>query len=175
MGAIAWLYAIGSIIKLIQNHHFITAVAERRFARTVEAIRDPFVIICGFGDTGSLLARGLSDHLMNAVVIDSDPERIKALALRDYRVSMSGLCGDASVPKHLVDAGIKHPLCRAVVSLIPDEELDLKIAVMTRFLNPEIVIICRATKARQQQHLRYLDSVSLSIPLNCLVCRWEWR
>tara|TARA_R110002167_G_scaffold29013_18_gene97030 strand:+ start:1356 stop:3092 length:1737 start_codon:yes stop_codon:yes gene_type:complete len=164
MGVIAWLYAIGSIFKLIQNHHFITAVAERRFARTVAAIREPFVIICGFGDTGSLLARGLSDNLMNAVVIDSDPERIKALAMRDYRASMPGLCGDASVPKHLVDAGINHPLCRAVVSLIPDPELDLKIAVMTRFLNPDVFIICRATKTSQQEHLRHLDSVSVIDP-----------
>ncbi|MCW8883700.1 MAG: NAD-binding protein [Motiliproteus sp.] len=164
MGVVAWLYAIGSIIKLVQNPHFITAVAERRFARTVQTIREPFVIICGFGDTGSLLARGLSDNLMSAVVIDSDPERIKALAMRDYWVKMPGLCGDASVPKHLVDAGIKHPLCRAVVSLIPDEELDLKIAVMTRFLNSKVRIICRATDKQQQEHLSHLQSVSVIDP-----------
>ncbi len=164
MGVIAWLYAIGSIIKLIQNPHFIIAVAENRFARTVEALKDPFIIICGFGDTGSLLARGLSDNLMNVVVIDADPERIKALAMRDYRVKMPGLCGDASVPKHLVDAGVKHPMCRAVVSLIPNEELDLKIAVMTRFLNPDIRIICRATETQQQEHLRHFESVSVIDP-----------
>ncbi len=164
MGVIAWLYAIGSIIKLVQNPHFIIAVAERRFARTVKGIREPFVIICGFGDTGSLLARGLSDNLMRAVVIDSDPERIKALAMRDYRVKMPGLCGDASVPKHLVDAGIRHPMCRAVVSLLPDEELDLKIAVMTRFLNTDVRILCRATDVMQQEHLRHLESVSIIDP-----------
>lgn len=164
MGVIAWLFAIGSIIQLVQNPHFIIAVAEHRFARTVAAIKDPFVIICGFGDTGSLLARGLSDNLMHAVVIDADSERIKALAMRDYRVKMPGLCGDASVPKHLVDAGIKHPMCRAVVSLIPNEELDLKIAVMTKFLNPDVHIICRATETQQQEHLRYLESVLVIDP-----------
>ncbi len=164
MGVIAWLYAIGSIITLVQNPHFVTAVAERRFARTVKGISEPFVIICGFGDTGSLLARGLSDNLIGAVVIDIDPERVKALALRDYRVKMPGLCGDASVPKHLVDAGIQHPLCRAVVSLIPAEELDLKIAVMTRFLNPNVGIICRATETMQQQHLRHVEAVTIIDP-----------
>lgn len=164
VGVIAWLYAIGSIIQLIQNPHFITAVAERRFARTVKTLHEPFVIICGFGDTGSLLARGLSDNLIRAVVIDSDPERIKALAMRDYRLEMPGLCGDASVPKHLLDAGIKQPLCRAVIALIPDEELELKIAVMTRFLNPKVRIICRATDSKQREHLRCLESVSIIDP-----------
>ncbi|MEH6626431.1 MAG: NAD(P)-binding protein [Motiliproteus sp.] len=164
MGAIAWLFAIGSIINLVQNPHFSTAVAERRFARTVKALKEPFIIICGFGDTGSLLARGLSDNQINAVVIDSDSERIKALAMRDYWVNMPGLCGDAGVPQHLVDAGVKHPMCRAVVSLIPDEELDLKIAVMTRFLNPDVRIICRATETMQQDHLRCLESVSIIDP-----------
>ncbi len=164
MGVIAWLYAFGSIIQLIQNPHFITAVAERRFARTVKNLREPFVIICGFGDTGSLLARGLSDNLIRAVIIDSDAERIKALVMRDYRVDMPGLCGDASVPKHLIDAGIHQPGCRAVISLIPDEELVLKIAVMTRFLNPRVRIICRASDRQQQQHLRYLESVTVIDP-----------
>ena len=98
MGVIAWLYAIGSIIRLVQNPHFTQAVNEYRFARIVRQIKDPFLIICGFGDTGSLLARGLSEHAFNAVVLDHDPERIKALALRDYRVKMPGLCADPSDP-----------------------------------------------------------------------------
>ncbi len=164
MGVIAWLYAIGSIIQLVQNPHFIIAMAERRFASTVKSLNEPFVIICGFGDTGSLLARGLSDNDICAVVIDSDPERIKALMLRDYRAKMPGLCGDASVPKHLVDAGIQQPLCRAIISLIPNEELELKIAVMARFLNPNIRIICCASEAIQQDHLRHLESVTIIDP-----------
>ena len=62
MGVVAWLYAIGSIFRLVQNPHFLLALNEHRFARRVQRIHRPFYIICGFGDTGSLLARGLSDH-----------------------------------------------------------------------------------------------------------------
>jgi hypothetical protein len=97
-GAIAWLYAIGSIIRLVQNPHFTTAVNKHGFARGVSRLTDPFVIICGFGDTGSLLARGLSDHNIRATVLDRDPERIKAFAVRDYRVRMFGLCAQPGVP-----------------------------------------------------------------------------
>ena len=163
-GVIAWFYAIGSTIRLLQNPHFIQAMNERGFARTVKRIKDPYFIICGFGDTGSLLARGLSDHHLGAVVIDSDLERIKALALRDYTVKMPGLCADASVPKHLVEAGVQQPNCKAVVALNPDEDVNLKIAVMAKFLNPNIRVICRSTSLRHEEHLKDLEGVSVIDP-----------
>lgn len=164
MGVVAWLYAIGSIIRLVQNPHFTRALNEYRFAQVVKRVNRPFFIICGFGDTGSLLARGLSDHCMGAVVIDADPERIKALALRDYRVKMPGLCGDPSVPKHLVNAGVKLPNCKAVVILTNKEDVNLRIAVMAKFLNPKVRVLCRSTSLRHQEHLRSLENVTVVDP-----------
>lgn len=164
MGVIAWLYAIGSIIKLIQNPFFLNAIAERQFARSVRRIWSPFYIVCGFGDTGSLLTRGLSDHGLMATIIDGDEERIKALALRDYRDRMPGLCADASVPKHLVDAGITHPKCLGVVALSADDDLNLKIAVMARFLKPEAQVICRLTSPSHQKRLADIQGSAVINP-----------
>ena len=163
-GVIAWFYAIGSTVRLLQNPHFIQAVNQRAFARTVRRSPEPFFLICGFGDTGSLLARGLSDHQFGAVVIDSDPERIRALGLRDYSVKMPGLCADASVPKHLIDAGAREPNCRAVVILTGDEDLNLKIAVMAKFLNPGVRVICRSTSLHHEDQLRELEHVTVIDP-----------
>ncbi len=164
MSVIAWIYAIGTIISKVQNPHFVLAIAQARFARAAARINDPFVIICGFGDTGSLLARGLSDHHMTGVVIDSDNERIKALHLRDYNVPMPGLEGDASVPKNLHDAGISRPNCRGIVLLTSDEDVNLKIAVMTRLLNPSAEVICRSTERTHEEELKSLGSVILADP-----------
>ena len=163
-GAVAWLYAIGSFIQLVQHPNLVTAVSERRFARQVRSIADPFVVICGFGDTGSLLARGLSDNLRKAVMIDSDAERIKALKLRDYRVKMFGLCGDASVPRHLQDAGVTRECCQALVALTRSDETNLKIAVMARSLNPGLRIICRSTRKETREYLEEVDNVIVVDP-----------
>jgi Trk K+ transport system NAD-binding subunit len=163
-GVIAWFYAIGSTIRLLQNPHFTHALNERNFARTVRRISEPFFIICGFGDTGSLLSRGLSDHNFGGVVIDADPERIKALDLRDYTVRMPGLCADASVPKYLVDAGVKQPNCKAIVVLNSDEDINLKISVMAKYLNPDIQVVCRSTSLRHEEHLRELGGVTVIDP-----------
>lgn len=168
MGVIAWLYAIGSVIGLVQNPHFVSALSERRLARQVRRISEPFFLICGFGDTGSLLARGLSDHDLTAVVLDQDIERIKALGLRDYKVAMPGLCADASVPKHLVNAGVQTPHCRGVVILTGDEDANLKIAIMARYLNPTVPILCRSSSTRHKEHLHDLDSVTIIDPFEIL-------
>lgn len=164
MSVIAWVYAIGTIIRKIQNPHFILAVSQAQFARAVARINDPFFIICGFGDTGSLLARGLSDRRMTAVIIDTDVERIKALDMRDYAVPMPGLEGDASVPKNLQDAGVGRPNCKGVVLLTGDEDVNLKIAVMVRLLNPNAEVICRSTTHSHEEELQGLGSVVLIDP-----------
>ena len=164
MSVVAWVYAIGSIISLVQNPHFKQAMAQKRFALQVKRLSEPFVIIAGFGDTGSLLARGLSDQYMRGVVIDLDPERIKALGLRDYRVKMPGLCGDPGIPKTLLDAGLRHHQCQAVVALTNDEATNLKITVLVRLLNPSVQVICRSTSHAQKEELESLGRVTVVDP-----------
>jgi voltage-gated potassium channel Kch len=164
MGVVAWLYAISSIIRLALHPELLRAIARRRFARNVAQISEPFFVLCGFGDTGSLLARGLSDQMITASILDTDTERIKALRLRTYRVQMPGLCADAGIPRHLIDAGVQHPLCRAVVVLTGSDEVNLKIAVMTRFLNPGLQIICRDTDAEHRELLATVGEVTLISP-----------
>lgn len=141
MSVVTWFYALGSIIRLFQNAFFIRAVDEWRFSRRVNRIIGPFYIICGFGDTGSVLVRGLNDAGFRSVVIDSSEERIQALSLRNYKMFVPGLCADASVPKHLLEAGLLSPHCKAVVSITRNEETNLKISAIARLLNPDVGII----------------------------------
>lgn len=164
MGVVAWLYAIGSIFRLVQNPHFLQALNEHHFARSVRSLRQPFYIVCGFGDTGSLLARGLSDNWLRGVIIDTDPERIKALRLRDYNLKMPGLCADPTVPKHLIDAGIRMSNCGALVILTVDEEINIRISTMARLLNPDLRILCRSSSRRHIEQLQSLGNITIINP-----------
>jgi len=141
VSVITWFYAIGSIIRLFQNPFLLRALSEWQFSRGVQRIDTPFVILCGFGDTGSVLMRGLSDYGLPAVIIDSDEERIKALQLRNYTVATPSFCGDASVPKHLLEAGLRQSNCKAVIAITNSEEANLKISALARLLNPDVGII----------------------------------
>ncbi|HBR95891.1 MAG TPA: hypothetical protein DD979_00740, partial [Gammaproteobacteria bacterium] len=92
------------------------------------------------------------------------PERIKALALRDYNVKMPGLCADPTVPKHLIDAGIQMPNCHAAIVLTSNEAVNVQIAVMVRLLSPELPIYCLSTQERFQDQLRALGGVVVINP-----------
>lgn len=141
LSVITWLYAITAIVILLQNPFLTSAFAEWRFSRHVRRITDPFVIICGFGDTGNVLARGLSDYGMTGVIIDSKTDRIKAVNLRDYSVTMPAFCGDARVPKLLIEAGLQRANCKSIIAVTNDEETNLKIAAIARVLNADVGII----------------------------------
>lgn len=157
-GVIAWLYALGAIIRLIQNHHFQAALAERRFARDVRRLAEPFVIVCGFGNRGSLLVRGLSDAGIATVIVDRDPDRINAVHLRDYRIPTPALVSDARVPDRLTEAGLLRSNCQAVVALTDDEEVNAKVAVTACLLNPAARVVAQLTRDVHEETLATLGA-----------------
>ena len=57
-GVISWLYAIGTILSLLQDKTFQQALSELKFSRIVKSQREPFYLVCGYGETGSALVKG---------------------------------------------------------------------------------------------------------------------
>ncbi len=139
-----WIYAAGTLIALLQDAALQRALRERRFRARVERLREPFYLVCGFGQTGGALVRALTNRHQHAVVVDIDPERISLLALENQREYVPALCGDARRPSNLEAAGLKHPLCLGVVALTNVNETNLKIAIAAKLLHPRIKVVCRA-------------------------------
>ena len=143
-GVIAWLYAFGTILTLLQDKTFQHARAESRLARRIRHISEPFYLICGYGETGSVLVRGLTDRCQHVVVIEQDEQRSNLVRLENLRVYVPALHGDAQKPLHLQEAGLEHPLCQAVVAVTNNNEANLKIAITSKLLHPDITVICRS-------------------------------
>lgn len=141
---IVWIYAIGTLLQLIQNPAFQQAVTEKRFAKNIRSRTDPFYLICGYGETGSELVKSLIDHNRHAVVLDINQDRVNELELQNLREYVPSLCADARRPVHLVEAGLKHPQCNGVVAVTNDNEANLKIAITSKLLNPRLQVISRA-------------------------------
>jgi voltage-gated potassium channel len=141
---IVWIYAIGTLLALIQDKTFQQAMTERGFANRIRKMREPFLLVCGYGETGGALVQALTERNHSVVAIDIDPERVSMLQLESLRKYVPGLEGDASRPVHLLEAGLEHPLCEGVVALTNVNEVNLKIAITSKLLHPEIRVICRA-------------------------------
>ena len=86
----------------------------------------------------------LTDRGQHAVVIDIDEVRTNMIQLQELREFVPALHGDAAVTRHLQEAGLQHPSCAGVVALTDHNDVNLKIAITSKLLNPKIRVICRA-------------------------------
>ena len=141
---VAWLYAIGSILSLIQDQGLRRALAFSAFARKVRRIQEPFHIVCGYGDAGALLVRELVGHGIHCVVVDASQERILDLEVEDLPDYVPALCGDATESDVLLAAGLEHPQCRSVLALSSDDHVNLTVAITSKLLAPGRIVTCRA-------------------------------
>ncbi|MCB1826465.1 MAG: potassium channel protein, partial [Candidatus Competibacteraceae bacterium] len=57
LSVIGWAYSIGALLALLQDQNFQNAVRVQRFNRVVRHLREPFYLVCGYGETGQLLCR----------------------------------------------------------------------------------------------------------------------
>jgi len=153
LSVIAWLYAIGKILTLIQDPALKRALTENRFTRQVQRIREPFYVVCGYGDTGSLVTRSLIERGLRIVAIDVEQDRINELLLDELRLHVPGLSADAGDPYTLRAAGLNSPHCVGILALTDDDQTNLKIAISSKLLNPSLRVICRAESKDTQANM----------------------
>ncbi|MBE9526165.1 MAG: NAD-binding protein [Proteobacteria bacterium] len=146
-----WLYSIGAVLSALQNPAFKKILKENEFEKKVRAIKEPFYLICGYGDTGKVLAHELSQHNILSVVIDIDQERIDNLQIDEPDIDIPALAANASFPNVLEAAGLTHSHCKGVIALTNKDEINLKIAITARLLSKkriiedkDLMIICKA-------------------------------
>lgn len=141
---VSWLYAIGSILTLIQDHGFRRVLAFNAFARQVRGFEEPFFIVCGYGDAGSWLVREFTERSIACVVIDTDQQNILNLEVEDLPAIVPGLHADATDSASLLAAGLKHPRCRGVIGLTGSDHHNLSIAITSKLLAPDVTVFCQS-------------------------------
>ncbi len=141
---IPWFYAIGKIITLFQDSGLRQAFVTSRFARAVNLLHEPFYVVCGYGETGSLLVKALDRNELRVVVVEIQQDRINELELEDYQFDIPNLCADARLPETLLRAGLENPMCQGVAALTNDDHVNLAIAVTAKLIKPKLRVLGRA-------------------------------
>ena len=141
---IGWAYAIGTMLAMLQDRSFRQALAVRRFASRVRALKEPFVLVAGYGRAGRRLARSLDAIGRRFVVVDVAQDRIDELALEPFRVDAPALAIDARNPDHLMLAGLGSAACATVVALTGDDEANLAVTMAAALERPGLPVIARA-------------------------------
>lgn len=188
-----WLYSIGALINTLQNPAFKKVIKENNFRKSVKKIREPFYLICGYGDTGKLLAHELSENNILSVVIDINPDCIDALEIDEPDIDIPALTANAAFPEVLQMAGLTHTYCKGVIALTDKDDVNLKVAITARLLNKErmlddhLMVICRAESVETEANMAsfgtshiinpfeiYARRLALSIRSSSAYLIYEW-
>jgi voltage-gated potassium channel Kch len=151
---IGWLYSIGALLTVLQDPAFRKLRTEYAFQRSVKRLRTPFYLVCGYGDTGTILVKALADEGIKSVVIDKDETRINELELNDYIRRPLGLTEDAGRPAVLEMARVTSPYCIGVIALTDSDQSNLMVALSAHLLNPDVRILARAESAEAGANIR---------------------
>ena len=96
---IGWAYLVANLLTLAQDRSFRAVLENGRFRRQVRALREPFYLICGFGETGALVGHALDTVGLRFVVIDIREDRIQELDLLDLAQDAPAMVGNARVTR----------------------------------------------------------------------------
>jgi voltage-gated potassium channel len=138
------LYTFSVIIETVLEDRLPEVFGRRRMERRIRGMND-HVIVCGWGRVGRAIARELTESRADAVIIDSDPER-----LRD--VSGAALLGDATDDAVLEKAGVRQA-CALVAALSTDAG-NLFVTISARALKPDLFIVARVRLEDNEEKLR---------------------
>lgn len=127
-----WLYSVGAIIGLFLEPKFQEVLRHNRFRNRVRRLTEPFWLLCGFGHTGRLVARGLHQRGFRTTVLEVDENKVARMTLNDRAGNRIGLTADARDYHELVAAGLNHPDCRGVIATTDDDHANLKIAISAK-------------------------------------------
>jgi voltage-gated potassium channel len=121
---VAWLYSIGTLLGLILDKQFQSAFHRSRFSSQVRGIRDPFYIVCGFGNTGSMTVSGLLARGIKSVVVESDESTVRLMALKDEYNHVPAIVGRAR-DRHILEmAGLHRKNCQGVIATTNNDEVN---------------------------------------------------
>ncbi|MCW2809592.1 MAG: hypothetical protein JWP61_50 [Friedmanniella sp.] len=166
LSVIGWAYAIGSLLTLLQDRSFRQALALQRFTRKVARLREPFLLMAGYGRAGELLATSFDALGQQLVVIDTSSDRVDALELGSYRADIPGLVADAANPHHLSAAGLGHPYCSGVLALTNDDEANLAVTMAAALLRPGLPVVARTVSATVADRMRAFGTPAVVNPFD---------
>jgi len=184
---VAWLYSIGTLLGLILDKQFQAAFRANRFSKQVRWLKEPFYIVCGFGNTGSMTVSGLLARGIRAVVIECDENTVRLMALEDEYAHVPALVGAARNRQILEMAGLHNKYCCGVIATTNVDHVNLTIAITVKLLRPELKMLARSENQRVCDNMASFGtdsiinpyqifakrmSVALSSPVKYLVQDW---
>lgn len=149
-----WFYSIGTLVALLQDKLFLEELARAKFKRDIAYLKEKYIILLGYNFITSEIIKKANELNLRSVVIEKDEQKRNHLLLENFTPPVYCLNADAHHPQALEAAGIRSNYCQAIVSLFENDALNLRIALTSKVLNPNILMAIKATTKNQSENLQ---------------------
>ena len=151
------IYTVGGIMQMVVDGEINKAMGARRMTIGIDRMRG-HVVVCGFGQFGSMLARELSALGKTFVVIDQSTEVVDEAE----RMGFHAIVGNAAEEEVLLRAGIKR--AKALAAATSDDAANLFVTLTARELNDEMAIIARGQEPATEKKLLRCGATRVVLP-----------
>ncbi|HET8895220.1 MAG TPA: potassium channel protein [Gaiellaceae bacterium] len=150
-------YAGAVIVEVIAGGVLTGVLAERRRERTIERLRDHF-IICGYGRVGRRVAEEFRAAGVSYVVLDFNEDAVAAAKERNELL----VEGDASEDEDLRKAGLER--AKGLVAAADSDADNLYISLSARASRPDLQIVARASDEDAEKKLLLAGADRVVLP-----------
>ncbi|MGB0888432.1 MAG: potassium channel family protein [Vicingaceae bacterium] len=153
-----FVFAVSSISNYILNGEYKIYFRDLRINKKMNKISN-HTIICGYGRNGKQAATELKSHRRAYVVVEEDKDLSDELR-EEHEIPF--VQGDATLEKTLERAGIM--AARALITTLPKDADNLFVVLTAREMNPNLLIISRASKENTDKKLKRAGADNVIMP-----------
>jgi Trk K+ transport system NAD-binding subunit len=157
VGCTGMIYLTGALVQFITFGQLQELLGATRMNRQIDDLED-HVIVCGFGRTGKMLAKELSQGKAKLVVIEPNQAR----CLEAKAMGYLAMNADAIEESALKQAGIAR--ARALASVVSSDPINVFITLSARSLNKSIQIIARGEEPSTEKKLLQAGANAVILP-----------
>lgn len=150
-------YAASIISSYLLDGDFRKNFGELKKIRKIRKLYN-HIIICGYGRNGRQIVQELKLNKQQFILIERDAENFESL----HNENFISIEGDATDDQVLINAGIKH--AKALITTLPDDADNVFVVLTAREMNPDLLIISRASKDTSDKKLRMAGANNVVMP-----------
>lgn len=165
---LGWFYSIGSLVSLFRDDLFLQEIEKAKFLRQIKNLNEKFIVVLGYNQiTKKIIKKALAQGL-RTVIIEKDKMKINDLILENFTPTVPVLYSETYSVKVLEAAGLKKRNCKAIVSLLDNDALNLKITLIAKALNKNVKVAVKSTTSTHTENLKDLDADVIVNPFSII-------
>lgn len=133
-----FLYIVSMITEVMVEGGLQSFLGRRNMEKRLAGIKGHY-IVCGFGRIGKVISKILHENNRSFIIIENDPDEIKAIDELGYLV----LSGDATNDDILIKAHIDQ--AKSLIAVTSSDADNVYIILSAKGLNPDIYILARSS------------------------------